>query len=165
MVVRLDGRAYTKFCEIHNFEKPNDDRSLELMNRSAKGVMEDMDDIILAYGQSDEYSFLFKKDSTFYQRRTEKILSVVVSLFTSHFVLNFEPIFGERPKKMPCFDGRVVSYPNEKAMVDYFNWRQCDAHINNLYNTIFWTLGNEFLFFKIKLVRKGGRTNQQAEIE
>jgi tRNA(His) guanylyltransferase len=144
MVVRIDGRAFTKFCTLHNFEKPNDDRALNLMNLSAKGVMEDMLDLILAYGQSDEFSFLFKKDSTLYQRRTEKILSTLVSLFTSHFVLNFEPIFGERPKTIPCFDARVVSYPTEKSLVDYFNWRQCDCHINNLYNTVFWTLGKYF---------------------
>ena len=79
MVVRIDGRAFTKFCQLHNFQKPSDMRSLNLMNLAAQGVMEDLLDISLAYGQSDEYSFFFKKDSILYQRRTEKILSTVVS--------------------------------------------------------------------------------------
>jgi len=62
-------------------------------------------------------------------------------------------------KYPPSFDGRIVLYPTEKAVRDYFSWRQADseylslesfprelesvhriAHINNLYNTAFWAL-------------------------
>ena len=31
VVIRIDGRGFTKFCEAHNFEKPNDDRALGLI--------------------------------------------------------------------------------------------------------------------------------------
>jgi len=54
---------------MHNFVKPNDDRSLSLMNVSAEKVMTDFRDIVLAYGQSDEYSFVFRKSTTTYNRR------------------------------------------------------------------------------------------------
>ena len=57
MVVRIDGRSFTKFCAAHNLEKPNDLRCITLMNESAKQIFEELDDVILAYGQSDEYSF------------------------------------------------------------------------------------------------------------
>lgn len=50
MVVRLDGRAFTPFCEAHNFEKPNDMRALKLMNKAAKEVMKNFTDIVIAYG-------------------------------------------------------------------------------------------------------------------
>lgn len=151
MLVRIDGKGFTKFCDAHKLEKPNDIRGIDLMNFAAKAVMEDFQDIFLAYGQSDEYSFCFKKDSTMYQRRKDKITTCLVSCFTSHYVLNFTKIFEQEQKSVPSFDGRLVCYPSETNIVDYFRWRQCDCHINNLHNTTFWTL-----------VQKGKRTNTQA---
>lgn len=50
IVVRLDGRAFTPFCELHKFEKPNDIRALKLMNKAAKEVMKSFTDIVIAYG-------------------------------------------------------------------------------------------------------------------
>ena len=43
---------------------------------------------------------------------------------------------------IPSFDGRIVLYPNENVLKDYFRWRQVDCHINNLYNTVFWQMVN-----------------------
>lgn len=39
------------------------------MSEAATSVMTEFKDIILAYGQSDEYSFVMKKDTTQYGRR------------------------------------------------------------------------------------------------
>ena len=58
-----------RFSDDHNFEKPNDPRALMLMNKAAATVMNDFKDIVIAYGQSDEYSFVFRKDATIYSRR------------------------------------------------------------------------------------------------
>lgn len=71
-------------------------------------------------------------------------------------------------KYPPSFDGRIILYPSGRETRDYFSWRQADstcfrlrllsqtaylvlakptdglgeikAHINNLYNTVFWAL-------------------------
>ena len=96
VVIRLDGRGFTKFSELHNFEKPNDGRALELMDRCAtvslpdprtcnwinnmpgiyhawvyhavcqQEVLKHFGEIRLAYGQSDEYSFVFNKTCNLY---------------------------------------------------------------------------------------------------
>jgi hypothetical protein len=67
IVVRLDGRGfhgYTNqkigsdysFSRAHGFTKPNDINALNLMNIAAKSVMKELSsDIVLAYGDSDEY--------------------------------------------------------------------------------------------------------------
>ena len=60
IVVRVDGKGFHKFSTEHDYEKPNDLRALSLMNNSAMSVMEEFKDICLAYGQSDEYSFVFR---------------------------------------------------------------------------------------------------------
>jgi len=46
-----------RFSEAHGFEKPNDERALKLMDCAACEVMSEYPDIILAYGESDEYRY------------------------------------------------------------------------------------------------------------
>jgi len=43
------------FSDKHNFSKPNDMRALQLMDHAAKDVMEEYPDIVIAFGESDEY--------------------------------------------------------------------------------------------------------------
>lgn len=141
MIVRIDGKNFHKFSEKHNFEKPNDLRGLNLMNFAASCVMKEFNEIILAYGQSDEYSFVFHQSADVYNRRASKILSNVNSLFTSSYVFHWSRWFtDEKLKYPPCFDARIVLYPTIENLKDYLSWRQADVHINNLYNTCFWNL-------------------------
>ncbi|KAG0001898.1 hypothetical protein BGZ80_003898 [Entomortierella chlamydospora] len=155
ILVRVDGKGFHKFSAAHQFTKPNDVRALNLMNHAARSVMHELDDILLAFGESDEYSFLFRKSTDLYQRREAKIVSTVVSLFTSAYVYYWGDYFtdSKRPLYPPVFDGRAVLYPSEVEVKDYFAWRQADTHINNLFNTSFWAL-----------VEKGGLTPKAAEI-
>ena len=44
-----------RFTQDHNFRKPNDERALQLMDHAAKDVMSEFQDVVLAYGESDEY--------------------------------------------------------------------------------------------------------------
>ncbi|MEE6478262.1 hypothetical protein FKM82_011796 [Ascaphus truei] len=153
VVIRVDGRNFHRFSEQHNFTKPNDLRALQLMNRCAQNVMEELDDICLAYGQSDEYSFIFHKKSNWYKRRASKFMTHVVSQFASSYVFYWKEFFPEQSILYPPgFDGRVVLYPSEQNLKDYLSWRQADCHINNLCNTVFWSL-----------VQKGGLTPSQAQ--
>lgn len=143
------------------------------MNRCAIEVMKDIKDIILAYGESDEYSFIIPKSSNLYSRRSRwvrrlvdenrkrdsncpphsKISSTVVSLFASNFVMHWAEYFGQdKLLYAPCFDSRTVCYPSDKVLRDYLSWRQADCHINNLFNTTFWAL-----------VLKGGMSEIEAE--
>lgn len=128
---------------------------LNLMNFAAIKVMQSFNDIVLAFGQSDEYSFVFHKSTAVYNRRASKILTCVNSMFTSSYVFYWSQWFPEKPLLYPpSFDGRIVAYPSNENIRDYLSWRQADTHINNLYNTIFW-----------KLVLEGGRTNTEAEAD
>ena len=156
LVVRIDGKGFHKFSKAHAFLKPNDPSALELMNEAARHVMSSLKGhISLAFGESDEYSFLLRKGTTLYNRRNSKITTHIVSLFTSAYVFNWNRFFPEQQLlQPPSFDGRMVVYPNERVVRDYFSWRQADTHINNLYNTTFWAL-----------VLKGGRSEQQATKE
>lgn len=69
MVVRLDGKGFHNFTREHNFIKPNDVRGLNLMNKCAQKVMEQFVDAVIAYGESDEFSFVLRRESDLYSRR------------------------------------------------------------------------------------------------
>ena len=142
------------------------------MNEAAKHTLRILPDILLAYGHSDEYSFVFHKSCNLFERRSAKIASTVVSSFTAayvhlwsnHFVHG--PVTGtyfgkaEAPttqaqldtSMLPAFDSRCIVYPSYQNLRDYLSWRQADCHINNLYNTTFWAL-----------VLKGEMSNTEAE--
>ncbi|TPX69242.1 hypothetical protein SpCBS45565_g02572 [Spizellomyces sp. 'palustris'] len=141
LVVRVDGHSFHRFTSEHNFAKPNDIRSLQLMNYAAQRCMQEMQDIVLAYGQSDEFSFVFRRSTNLYKRREAKITSTLCSLFTSNFIFHWKRFFADLELKYPpSFDARAVCYPTDQNLRDYMSWRQADCHINNLYNTAFWSL-------------------------
>ncbi|KAL8705459.1 MAG: hypothetical protein Q9201_001440 [Fulgogasparrea decipioides] len=112
------------------------------MNVAAIAVLKEIPDIAIAYGISDEFSFVFDRSSNLFDRRKSKILTTVVSTFTSYYVHLWLSHFGDKDLSppMPSFDGRLVQYPSKQNLRDYMSWRQVDCHINNLYNTTFWAL-------------------------
>ncbi|GAB0133951.1 transcriptional activator [Epichloe bromicola] len=154
IVVRVDGRAFTKMCAKYGFEKPNDRRALDLMNAAAKAVVTDLPEAMIAYGVSDEYSFVFHKSYNLFERRASKLVSTIVSTFTANYVYSWPTCFPGTPLSfpLPTFDGRAVCYPSLQNLRDYLSWRQVDCHINNLYNTTFWSL-----------IQLGGLDNKEAE--
>lgn len=123
------------------------------MSYAATKVMKEFNEVVVAFGQSDEYSFVLHKSAEVYNRRASKILSCINSLFTSSYVFHWSEFFvGKKLLYPPSFDARIVLYPSDENMRDYLSWRQADTHINNLYNTVFW-----------KLVLDGGLTNAAAQ--
>ncbi|EJP70632.1 tRNA(His) guanylyltransferase [Beauveria bassiana ARSEF 2860] len=154
VVVRVDGRAFTKMCARYGFEKPNDRRALDVMNSAARAVVADLPEITIAYGVSDEYSFVLHKSCNLFERRASKLVSTIVSTFTANYVHCWQDFFPDTPLSfpLPTFDGRAVCYPTVQNLRDYMSWRQADCHINNLYNTAFWSL-----------VQLGGLDNKEAE--
>jgi tRNA(His) guanylyltransferase len=85
--------------------------------------------------------------------RNSKIITAIVSLFTSNYVYLWSKYFPDTSLLYPpSFDGRGVLYVKEQTLRDYLSWRQVDCHINNLYNTCFWALVNE-----------GGMSTKEAE--
>jgi len=122
------------------------------MDRAARDVMNEWKDIILCFGESDEYSFLFRRTADLYNRRQSKILTTLVSQFTASYIFHWSEHFLETPLTYPpTFDARLILYPGKQEVRDYFAWRQADTHINNMYNTVFWAL-----------VQQGGQTTTQA---
>nr|XP_009760409.1 PREDICTED: tRNA(His) guanylyltransferase 1-like isoform X2 [Nicotiana sylvestris] len=126
IVVQIDGRDFGSFSEKQGFEKPNDEKALNLMNACAIKVLEKFSDVIFAYGFSDEYS---------------KILSIIVSFFSSTFVTKWKEFFSQKELSVfPSFHSRVISCASIEVLQAYLLWRQTECHTSNLYNTCLWKL-------------------------
>ncbi|XWS12836.1 hypothetical protein CRYUN_Cryun37aG0124500 [Craigia yunnanensis] len=99
-----------RFSDIHEFNKPNDKQALDLMNLCSVAVLKEFQDIIFSYGVSDEYSFVLKKASQLSQRRASEIVSVILSFFSSTYVMKWKDVFLKKELKYPpSFDGRAAT--------------------------------------------------------
>lgn len=165
IIVRIDGDKFHKFCSEHNFHKPNDKRGLDLMVDSAKHLIRTYrKHIPLAYGHSDEFSFLIKANSDLLSRRKQKINSILPVIFATYYNSNWDRFFGNpalgevTPRKYDAwFDAKYFEFPNCNSVIDYFRWRQIDCHINNLYNTTLSALAGRYVkyeFFEGQMTRK-----------
>lgn len=155
IIIRIDGRGFHKFSSAYEFQKPNDPNALKVMNLSAQALMKSIPDVMMAYGDSDEYSFLLRKNCDLFERREFKLITAFSSGFSAYYQYYWNIVFPNKPlsvERLPTFDARAVVYPSDSIVKDYFRWRQVDCHINNLYNTSFWNL-----------VIKGHLSPQEAE--
>ena len=133
MVARIDGRGFTKLTkEIHQFESPYDIRFRDYMVKTTEHLMNCGFRVIYGYTQSDEISLLFHLDEGAFGRKTRKFNSILAGEASAKFSV----LLGD----VACFDCRISELPNIKTVVDYFRWRNEDAHRNALNAHCYWML-------------------------
>jgi tRNA(His) 5'-end guanylyltransferase len=136
MVARIDGRSFTKLTkEIGKFETPFDIKFRDLMVETTKHLMNCGFKIIYGYTESDEISLLFDLDIDLFGRKLRKYNSILAGEASAKFSLLF--------KDIGVFDCRICQLPNEKVVIDYFRWRNEDAHRNALNAHCYWMLRKE----------------------
>ena len=143
-IIRVDGKAFhtwTKQLPAFDMSLKTDPFSNIMQQAMAAGMlhaMHEMQNVKIAYAQSDEISFLLKDWDThetqqWYGGGIQKIASVTASLVTAGFI---KYLASERPDffdeaKLPAFDARVFQVPKEEV-ANYFVWRQQDATRNSI---------------------------------
>jgi tRNA(His) 5'-end guanylyltransferase len=144
MVARLDGRSFTRLTkEVHQFEAPFDTRFRDMMLATAEHLMAGCGfNVVYGYTQSDEISLLFALDENNFQRKLRKLYSVLSGEASAKFSLLLGAI--------AVFDCRISQLPTVDLVVDYFRWRNEDAHRNALNAHGYW------------LLRKKGKTVNEA---
>jgi tRNA(His) 5'-end guanylyltransferase len=78
---------------------------------------------------------LFHRDETLFGRKLRKYNSVLAGEASARFSL----LLGD----IGVFDCRICQLPNENLVVDYFRWRNEDAHRNALNAHCYWALRKE----------------------
>jgi tRNA(His) 5'-end guanylyltransferase len=137
MVARLDGRGFTRLTkEEHSFAKPFDERFRDLMVQTAEHLMMSAGfRFIYGYTESDEISLLFALGEDKYNRKLRKLVSILAGEASSKFSLLLGAI--------GVFDCRISQLPTPELVVDYFRWRNEDAHRNALNAHCYWCLRNQ----------------------
>ena len=143
MVARIDGRSFTRLTkEVHQFDAPFDETFRDHMVETTKHLLNCGFRVTFGYTQSDEISLLFHLHETSYNRKERKYNSVLAGEASAKFSL----LLGDTAS----FDCRIIQLPTVELVIDYFRWRNEDAHKNALNGHCYWVL------------RKNGKTPQAA---
>lgn len=134
MAARLDGRSFTRLTkEVHQFEAPFDPSFRDLMVETAEHLMSGCGfNMKYGYTESDEISLLFGLEENSFGRKLRKLISVLAGEASAKFSLLLGAV--------ACFDCRISQLPSVELAVDYFRWRNEDAHRNALNAHCYWLL-------------------------
>lgn len=133
MVARIDGRNFTRLTkETHQFEAPFDERFRDIMVETVKHLMSCGFNVIYGYTESDEISLLFDLEENTFSRKHRKYNSILAGEASA----KFSSLLGD----MGVFDCRLCELPNKQLVIDYFRWRNEDAHRNALNAHCYWKL-------------------------
>lgn len=142
IVARLDGRGFTRMTkEVHAFEAPFDERFRDLMLDTTEALVTEFN-AVYGYTQSDEISLLFPLGSDLFNRKHRKLNSILAGFASARFTHGLGAV--------ACMDCRICELPSARHVVDYFRWRNEDAHRNSLNAHCYW------------LLRKSGATGNAA---
>jgi len=133
IVARIDGRCFTRLTkEVHKFDAPYDTKFRDMMVQTVEHLMSCGFNVIYGYTQSDEISLLFDLSDNTFERKERKLNSVLAGEASAKFSL----LLGS----LGSFDCRVSQLPTADVVVDYFRWRNEDAHRNALNSHCYWSL-------------------------
>ena len=136
IVARLDGRGFTRLTkEVHQFETPFDERFRDVMVATVEHLMDCGFNVLYGYTESDEISLLFDVQERAFSRKVRKIISILAGEASARCSLLLGGI--------ACFDCRISQLPRRNDVVDYFRWRNEDAHRNALNAHCYWSLRKE----------------------
>ena len=125
-IIRLDGKAFHSLTRGLN--RPYDENFRKCMAITAISLCKQIQNVKLAYCQSDEISLLLidytnLDTSQWFDGNIQKMVSVSSSIASVNFSLAFS--------KKGYFDARTFNIPKEEVC-NYFIWRQQDATRNSI---------------------------------
>ena len=127
VVVRLDGRSFSKFTK--GMKRPFDKDFRQAMVEVTKYLVEQTNAKI-GYTQSDEISLVLHVDnlegSIMFDGRVQKIASNFASMASVKFLMEMQKRFPEKvdgTKTLPTFDARVFALPTKTEATNALVWR------------------------------------------
>ena len=155
IIVMLDGKNFSTLIK-NNFRKPFDDDFINMMNKTAQFLCNNVQGVKFAYTQSDEISLLITdydtpETDTPFGGRICKLQSILASLATSEFNRQFilyniyhadkwnigagDCVDIIKKMKMAQFDCKVWPVPTENDAFAWFLYRQLDCIKNSKQQT------------------------------
>lgn len=144
-IIRVDGKAFHTFTKRLNKDvDPScatgpSEKMHAVMARTTRAMCNQMQNVALAYTQSDEISFLLRdydklETQQWFGGKIQKIASVSAGMASAYFNFFWNDEMETEPaglKDVALFDARVFQIPKEDV-TNYFVWRQKDAVRNSI---------------------------------
>lgn len=132
IVARLDGRNFTRLTKEGwpGLDAPFDKRFNDAMVSTVMHLMHCGFEVIYGFTESDEISLLFRYGTSTFERKVRKFNSLLAGEASAHFTAT--------TGYKGVFDCRMICLPDLDSVVDYFRWRQEDAHRNALNSHLYW---------------------------
>ena len=130
---RIDGKGFSKFTK--GLKRPYDSRMSELMCQTLAYLTQETQACI-GYTQSDEISLVWysadAKSQIFFDRRVQKMNSVLASMTTAFFNGMIPAHLPEKQDVFALFDCRVWQVPTLEEAANTILWREYDATKNSI---------------------------------
>ncbi|MHA2280304.1 MAG: tRNA(His) guanylyltransferase Thg1 family protein [Promethearchaeota archaeon] len=138
VIVRLDGKGFSKFTKKIYAEKPFDEFFCKAMTHTMQHVAGKVEGCVFAYTQSDEITFVIRNDQSlestpWFGNRVQKITSIMASMASAAF--NFYMLSKNRDdgtNPLAYFDARAFIVPDWQEAINCLIWRQNDATKNSI---------------------------------
>ena len=156
IIIRIDGRKFSKLSRDLNFKKPYDERFRDVMVKTGEDFFKEFSPAFI-YTFSDEINILLSEIP--FGGRIEKLDSVFASFITGSFTRHIK----DSTKGPISFDSRVIPLSSE-GMVEYFKERQDEAWRNCINGYSYWTLREEYTKKEAMEILKKKKSNELHDI-
>ena len=130
---RLDGKSFKRFTK--GLDRPYDRGLVELMIATATYLVQETQ-ANMGYTQSDEISLVWYsgeyKSQIFFNRRIQKMVSILASMATACFNTHLSEYIPEKSNYLALFDCRAWQAPTLEEAANTFLWRELDATKNSI---------------------------------
>lgn len=139
IIIRIDGRKFSKLSNDLMFEKPYDEQFKDLMISTSTDFFKEFSPSFI-YTFSDEINILLSEVP--FAGRIEKLDSVFASFIAGSFSKNIIKLNKSITKPI-SFDSRVIPLSQE-GVIKYFKERQDESWRNCINGYAYWTLRGEY---------------------
>jgi len=130
---RLDGKSFSQFTK--GLKRPYDQGMVDLMVGTAAYLTQETQARV-GYTQSDEISLVWYspdyKSQIFFNRRIQKMVSVLASMATAYFNAQIPEYLPEKQGRLALFDCRCWQIPTLEEAANTLLWRELDATKNSI---------------------------------
>lgn len=132
IVIRCDGRGFSKLKEADIFKKPYDAEVHKKIMKITASALKNLFRCGMAYVISDEISFVLPMSFNMFNRRIEKLLSISAGYLSGEgslefYELNIDPI---------SFDAKIFEFGNIDEVLEYLNERKNYGFRNFIYTLL-----------------------------
>lgn len=163
IIIRVDGKGFSKWTKKINAKKPFDDTLSIAMAEAMRATASNIEGCMFGYTQSDEMTFVLRNDQSlestpWFGNRIQKICSVVSSMVTAHFAGWTTGL------PVAYFDARVFAVSNIQEAINCLIFRQNDATKNSVSSATYYEVAEKIGKKTTRKMMHGLNQKQQQEL-